>query len=40
MAGLVPGSRRVDGRTIEWTGEEMPTAYKTFRAMTSLAAVA
>jgi len=40
MAGLVPGSRRVDGRTIEWTGEEMPTAYKTFRAMTSLASAA
>ena len=28
MAELVPGSQRVDGRTIEWTGEDMPTAYK------------
>jgi D-amino peptidase len=40
MAALVPGSQRVDGRTIEWTGEDMPTVYKTFRAMTSLAFVA
>lgn len=37
MAELVPGSRRVDGRTVEWTGEDMPTVYKTFRAMVSLA---
>jgi D-amino peptidase len=40
MAELVPGSQRVDGRTVEWTGEDMPTVYKTFRAMTSLAFVA
>jgi D-amino peptidase len=33
MAALVPGSQRVDGRTIEWTGEDMPTVYKVFRAM-------
>jgi D-amino peptidase len=33
MAVLVPGSRRVDGRTVEWTGEDMPTVYKVFRAM-------
>jgi len=39
MAGLVPGSQRVDGRTVEWTGDDMPTVYKTFRAMTSLASV-
>ena len=38
MAELVPDSRRVDGRTVEWTGQDMPTVYKTFRAMTSLAA--
>lgn len=38
MAGLVPGSVRADGRTVEWTGEDMPTVYKVFRAMTSLAA--
>jgi D-amino peptidase len=40
MAELVPGSQRVDGRSVEWTGEDMPTVYKTFRAMTSLAFVA
>jgi D-amino peptidase len=33
LAVLVPGSRRVDGRTVEWTGEDMPTVYKVFRAM-------
>jgi len=37
MADLVPGSRRVDGRTIEWTGENVPTVYKVFRAMATLA---
>jgi D-amino peptidase len=37
MAELVPGSRRVNGRTVEWAGDNMPTVYKTFRAMTSLA---
>ncbi len=37
MAELVPGSQRVDGRTIEWTGDDMPTVYKVFRAMATLA---
>ena len=37
MAALVPGSRQVDGRTVEWTGEDMPTVYRVFRAMTALA---
>jgi D-amino peptidase len=37
MAELVPGSRRVDGRTVEWTGEDMVTTYRTFQAMVSLA---
>ncbi len=37
MAALLPGSQRVDGRTVEWTGENMPVVYKTFRAMTALA---
>jgi D-amino peptidase len=36
MAELVPGSQRVDGRTVEWTGEDMPTVYKVFRAMGAL----
>ncbi len=33
MAALVPGSQWVDGRTVEWVGEDMSTAYKVFRAM-------
>jgi D-amino peptidase len=37
MAELVPGSRRVDGRTIEWSGDDMPAIYKVFRAMATLA---
>ncbi|HEC35312.1 MAG TPA: peptidase M55 [Anaerolineae bacterium] len=37
MAELVPGSQRVDGRTVEWTGEDMPTVYRVFRAMAALA---
>ena len=36
MAALVPGSQRVDGRTVEWTGEDMSTVYKVFRAMAAL----
>lgn len=39
MAELIPDSRRVDGRTTEWTGDDMPTVYKVFRAMASLAFV-
>jgi D-amino peptidase len=37
QAALLPGSQRVDGRTVEWTGDDMPMVYKTFRALTSLA---
>ncbi len=37
MAELIPASRRVDGRTVEWTGDDMPTVYRVFRAMTALA---
>jgi len=40
MADLVPGSRRVDGRTVEWVGEDMPAVYRVFRAMATLAAAA
>lgn len=36
MAELAPGSRRVDGRTVEWGGEDMPAAYRAFRAMAAL----
>jgi D-amino peptidase len=39
QAALIPGSRLVDGRTVEWTGEDMPTVYKTARAMLQLALV-
>jgi D-amino peptidase len=37
MAELIPGTRRVDGRTVAWTGDDMPTVYRVFRAMGSLA---
>ncbi|MGB9880690.1 MAG: M55 family metallopeptidase [Anaerolineae bacterium] len=37
MAELVPGSRRVDGRTIEFVHDDMPTLYRTWRAMVGLA---
>jgi D-amino peptidase len=40
MAGLVPGSQRVDGRTVDWVGEDMPAVYRVFRAMATLAAAA
>jgi len=33
MAALIPDSRRVDGRTVEWIGKGMPEVYKVFRAM-------
>jgi D-amino peptidase len=36
VAGLVPGSRRADGCTVEWTGEEMSAVYRTFQAMALL----
>ena len=37
MAELVPGSERVDGRTVEWTGDDMLSVYRVFRAMGTLA---
>ena len=37
MATMIPGSVRADGRTVEWTGDDMFTVYKTFRAMVALA---
>ncbi len=36
-AALLPGSRRLDGRTVEWLGEDMPAAYQALQAMTALA---
>jgi len=37
QAALLPESRRVDGRSVEWTGDSMPAVYKAFRALTALA---
>ncbi len=37
LAAVVPGSRRLDGRTVEWTGQDMPTVYSAYRAMVGLA---
>jgi len=37
QAALLPGSQRMDGRTVAWTGEDMPTVYKSFRALVALA---
>jgi len=39
QAELIPGSRRLDGRTVEWTGDDMPTVYRTAQAMLQLALV-
>jgi len=36
-AAMIPGSERVDGRTVAWTGGDMQTVYTTFRAMVGLA---
>jgi D-amino peptidase len=36
-AGLIPNSRRVDGRKVEYLLADMPTAYRTFRAAVLLA---
>jgi len=40
LAALLPGSRRVDGRTVEWRGDDMPTVYRAWRAMVTLAGAA
>jgi D-aminopeptidase len=36
-AMLLPGSRRVDGRKIEFSQPDMPAAYQAFRAAVTLA---
>ncbi len=38
MAVLVPGARRVDGRTVEYTHDDYREAFRAWRAMYSLAA--
>ena len=40
MAELVPGTRRMDSRTIEFVHEDMPTLYRAWRAMVGLAILA
>lgn len=40
MAELVPGSRRLDGRTVEFLHDDMPTLYRAWRAMVGLAILA
>lgn len=40
MAELVPGTRRLDSRTIEFVHEDMPTLYRAWRAMVGLATLA
>lgn len=37
-ASIMPGSRRVDGRTLEFTAPDMPAAYLAFRSAVGLAA--
>jgi D-amino peptidase len=39
LASLLPGSERLDGRTIEFSAPDMPAAYRMFRAAVNLAAV-
>jgi D-amino peptidase len=36
-AALLPGMRRLDGRTLEFTAPDMPSAYQAFRAAVTLA---
>jgi D-amino peptidase len=40
MAGLIPTNIRVDGRTVEWVGQDMISVYQTYRAMLALSATA
>jgi D-amino peptidase len=37
LASLLPGTERLDGRTIEFTAPDMPAAYRMFRAAVNLA---
>jgi D-amino peptidase len=36
LAAMLPGSRRINGCTIEWIGEDMPAVYQAFQAMALL----
>jgi len=36
-ASLLPGARRVGGKRVEYTADDMPLAYRGFRSLVSLA---
>ncbi len=36
-AAIAPGVRRLEGKRVEFTAEDVPTAYRTFRAIVALA---
>jgi len=40
MAELIPGSRRIEGRRVEYTHDDYLTVYRVLRAMLILAASA
>lgn len=40
LVATLPGSERIDGRTVAWTGEDMKEAYKAFQTMTGLSMLA
>jgi len=40
MAALIPETIRIDGRTVEWIGEDMAVLYQVYRAMLALSASA
>ena len=39
MAELLPNSHRINGTTIEWTGQDMPTTFQAFWVLALLAAI-
>jgi D-amino peptidase len=39
LAALAPGVERTSGRRVEWTGDDVPTVYRTWRALVTLAGV-
>lgn len=38
-AAIMPGARRTGGKRVEYTAEDMPTAYRAFRSLVALASV-
>ena len=37
LANAMPGSQRLDGRNVEWIGDDMPAVYRAFQVMVELA---